>query len=147
MKTDKEFLKQAINLAMENKNRGGRPFGAVIVKDGEVISTGINEMLKTNDPSSHAEMEAIRLACKKLGSFSLEGCTVYASGHPCPMCLAAILMANIKNVYFAFDNNDGAEFGYSSEVTYKKLGIKLDSLPIPFKKLEVGMTASELYKD
>lgn len=145
MNKDKEFLKQAISLAMENKKKGGRPFGAIIVKDGEVISSGINEMLKTNDPSSHAEMEAIRAASKKLGSLSLEGCTVYASGHPCPMCLGAILMTNVKDVYFAFDNNDGAPFGYSTEVTYKKLGINLNTLPIPFEKLEMGMAASELY--
>lgn len=140
-----EYLKQAVSLAVENKKKGGRPFGALIVKDGTIIAKGINEMLKTNDPSSHAELEAIREAGKKLGRLTLEGCTVYASGHPCPMCLAAILMANIDQVYFAFDNSDGAPFGYSSAETYKKLGVKLDLIPISFSKLETGITASEVY--
>lgn len=146
MKAHLEFLNQAIELAKHNKIHGGRPFGAVIVKDGKVLSTGINEMLMKTDPSSHAEMEAIKDACLKEGKLTLEGCTVYASGHPCPMCLAAILMTKIEGVFYAFDNNDGAPYGYSSETTYQKLGIKKEGIGIPIEKLQVEVTADEVYR-
>lgn len=86
---------QAIELAYANADKGGRPFGALIVKDGKVLAQGVNEIMTTNDPTAHAELLAIRAASQALGSASLAGCSVYASGHPCPMCMAAMRMAGI----------------------------------------------------
>ena len=102
MPTDQQFLEQAITLAIENKKKGGRPFGAVIVKDGEVLAIGVNNMLATFDPSSHAEMEAIRKATTSTHALDLKGCKIYASGQPCPMCLAAIAITNISEIFYAF---------------------------------------------
>lgn len=142
----KKHLRQAVELAQKNKNEGGRPFAALIVKDGRVVSTGINEMMKNHDASSHAELEAIRKASMSFKNVSLEGCSIYASGHPCPMCLAAIVMTNIKSVFYAFDNNDAEPYGFSSEETYKKLGIQKEKLPLSLEKLDVGIKAEEVYK-
>ena len=142
----RDYLLQAVNLAKKNKSEGGRPFGAVLVKDGKVLATGINGMTKNHDVSSHAELEAIRSATQRQGDINLSGSTIYASGHPCPMCLAAILMTNIKSVYYAFDNADAEPYGLSSEETYKKLGIIKEKVPLPITRLDVGVTAGELYK-
>ena len=100
MENEKRFLCEAIELAHANVEKGGRPFGAVVVKDGEVIATGVNEILSTNDPTAHAELTAIRAASQKLGSPDLQGCAVYASGHPCPMCMAAMRLAGVGEVVF-----------------------------------------------
>ena len=140
-----EYLLQAVKLAENNKLQGGRPFGAVLVRDGKVLATGVNGMAKNHDVSSHAELEAIRSATQKLGSTNLEGCTIYASGHPCPMCLAAILMTNIKSVFYAFDNADAEPYGLSSELTYQKLGIMKEKVPVSLIKLDVGLTARDIY--
>ena len=92
------ILRQAIELAYNNIEKGGRPFGAVIVKDGKVIASGVNQILTTNDPTAHAELLAIRAASQVLGTANLEGCSVFASGHPCPMCMAAMRLAGIKQL-------------------------------------------------
>ncbi len=96
MKENQMFLRQALELAYHNIEKGGRPFGAVIVKDGQVIASGVNQILTTNDPTAHAELLAIRAASQVLGTANLEGCSVFASGHPCPMCMAAMRLAGIK---------------------------------------------------
>jgi guanine deaminase len=121
MENETRFLCEAIELAYANVEQGGRPFGAVVVRDGEVIATGVNEMIKTNDPTAHAEMTAIRAASQKLGSPNLEGCAVYASGHPCPMCMAAMRLAGISEVAYAYSNDDGAPFGLTSAAIYAEL--------------------------
>lgn len=121
MPSKKQFLCEAIALAQDNVEKGGRPFGAVVVKDGEVIATGVNEILSTNDPTAHAELIAIRKASQKLGSANLEGCAVYASGHPCPMCMAAMRLAGISEVAYAYSNDDGAPFGLSTAEIYADL--------------------------
>jgi len=121
MKDESRFLCMAIELAHANVENGGRPFGAVVVKDGEVVATGVNEILSTNDPTAHAELMAIRSASQKLGSANLEGCSVYASGHPCPMCMAAMRLAGIGKVVYAYSNADGAPFGLSTEAIYADL--------------------------
>ena len=101
---DAKFMDMAIRLSIENIDTGGGPFGAVIVRDGEIISTGANRVVPNSDPTAHAEVMAIRNACSKLGTFQLTGCTVYSSCEPCPMCLWAILQSRIKNLYFgAYD--------------------------------------------
>ncbi|MFP6562338.1 nucleoside deaminase [Paraburkholderia sp. B3] len=121
MPPQQRFLSEAIELAYANVEQGGRPFGAVIVKDGETIATGVNEILRTNDPTSHAELNAIRAASQKLGSPNLAGCTVYASGHPCPMCIAAMRMAGIGEVVYAYSNDDAAPYGLSTAAVYAEL--------------------------
>jgi len=121
MDTTERFLCQAIELARENLERGGRPFGAVVAKKGEVVATGVNEIVASNDPTAHAEMTAIRKASRALGSPSLEGCAVYASGHPCPICMAAMRLAGVGEVYYAYSNDDGAPYGLSTAAVYADL--------------------------
>lgn len=115
------FLEQAIALALDNVEQGGRPFGAVVVKDGEVVATGVNRLLATRDPTSHAELNALRAASQALGTPDLSGCAVYASGHPCPMCLAAMRMAGIAQVFFAYTNEDAEPYGLSTAAVYADL--------------------------
>ena len=93
------FMRQAISLAVENVENGGGPFGAVIVKDGVVVATGVNRVVPNNDPTAHAEVNAIRAACVKLGTFDLSGCVIYTSCEPCPMCLGAIYWAHLDKIY------------------------------------------------
>jgi tRNA(Arg) A34 adenosine deaminase TadA len=121
MSDESRFLCEAIELARANIGGGGRPFGAVIVRDGEAIATGVNEIHSTNDPTAHAELMAIRAAGRKLGSPDLTGCAVYASGHPCPMCMAAMRLAGIRAVTYAYSNEDGAPFGLSTASIYEEL--------------------------
>ena len=115
------FLREAIELAYANVESGGRPFGAVVVRGGEVIARGVNEILRTNDPTAHAELMAIRSASQTLGSPRLDGCVVYASGHPCPMCMAAMRLAGIGEVTYAYSNEDGAPYGLSPAALYDEL--------------------------
>ena len=136
-----------MQLAHANQQRGGRPFGAVIVRDGAVIATGVNEIVQLHDPSAHAEMQAIRSATHLAQDPSLAGCTIYASGHPCPMCLAAIVMTGMERVFFAFDNVDAAPYGLSSEGTYQRLRLSLDPSPLPIVRVETGVSAAQLYGD
>ena len=112
---DQKFIQKAVDLALENAKSGGRPFGTVIVKDGKVIATGVNQIKLTNDPTAHAELSALREAGKALASPNLENCVVYASGQPCPMCLAAMRMAGINRVFYAFSNQEAEPFGLSTE--------------------------------
>ena len=122
MSTTENFLNMAIELARKNvTDQHGRPFGAVIVKDGKVLATGVNDIGKTNDPTDHAELSAIRKASQLLKSPRLDGCVVYASGNPCPMCLSAMYMTGIKEVYFAYSNQEGEPFGLSTAGVYNEL--------------------------
>lgn len=113
------IMKLGIDKARETmmKNYGG-PFGAVIVKDDKVIAIASNTTLKDNDPTAHAEINAIREACKKLNTYNLEGCSLYTTGYPCPMCLSAIIWANIKNVYYGTELEDAAEIGFRDDFIY-----------------------------
>lgn len=121
MNDEARFLQQAIELARANVAAGGRPFGAVVVRGGEVLATGVNEILATHDPTAHAEMSALRAASRRLGSPDLSGCSVYASGHPCPMCMAAMRLAGVVRVAYAYSNEDGAPFGLSTAAVYEDL--------------------------
>lgn len=119
---NKEFLLRAIHLAKENvKNGVGGPFGAVIVKDGKVVAEATNTVTSSNDCTAHAEVNAIRKACKELNTFSLEGCEIYSSCEPCPMCLSAIYWSRIKKVYYAGDCEDAANAGFDDSFIYKEL--------------------------
>ena len=141
------LMRQAVQLAHANQQRGGRPFGAVIVRDGAVIATGVNEIVQLHDPSAHAEMQAIRSATHLAQDPSLAGCTIYASGHPCPMCLAAIVMTGMERVFFVFVYVDAAPYGLSSEGTYQRLRLNLDPAPLPIARVETGVSAAQLYGD
>ena len=121
MANENRYLLDAIELARANISRGGRPFGAIVVRDDVVIATGVNEIYATNDPTAHAELTAIRAASRKLGSPDLSSCVVYASGHPCPMCMAAMRMAGVRKITYAYSNADGAPFGLSSAAVYEDL--------------------------
>lgn len=114
-----KFMRMAINEAKKgiNNNHGG-PFGAVIVKDGVVVGKGHNQVIKNNDPTCHGEMMAIHKACKKLGTFDLSGCEIYTTGEPCPMCLAAILWANISKVYYGCNIYDTEDIGFRDSAFY-----------------------------
>lgn len=115
----KEFMDVAIDLSDDNfdKNYGG-PFGACVVKDGKIIGKGINRVIKDNDPTAHAEVVAIRNACKHIGSYDLSDCELYTSCYPCPMCLSAIIWANIKVVYYGNTKEDAADIGFRDEFIY-----------------------------
>ena len=117
-----EFMDVAIDLSDDNfeKNYGG-PFGACVVKDGKIIGKGINRVIKNCDPTAHAEIVAIRNACKAINSHDLTGCTLYTSCYPCPMCLSAIIWANIKKVYYANTKEDAADIGFRDEFIYDYL--------------------------
>lgn len=114
------FLKRAIALAQESIKNGGGPFGAVIVKNGEIIAETSNSVTKDLDPTAHAEVNCIRQACKKLNTFILEGCEIYASSEPCPMCLSAIYWAHIDKIYFAATKEDAAYGGFDDDFIYKE---------------------------
>ena len=138
-------LHEAVRLAQRNHRNGGRPFGAVLAFGDSIIATGVNEILSTHDVSAHAEMGALREACKRLQRPNLAGGIMYASGQPCPMCLAAMVLARIKEVYYAFGNEDAAPYGYASTQVYEALHLQLPvSLPLNRLQLE-GVTAEQCY--
>jgi tRNA(Arg) A34 adenosine deaminase TadA len=121
--TDKDlyYMKMAADIAEENIDNGGGPFGAVIVKDGEIISTGVNTVTKTNDPTAHAEVNAIRNACRDLSTFSLKGCVVYSSCEPCPMCLSALYWAGVQRIYYGNTQADADAINFSDQFIYQEL--------------------------
>lgn len=118
---DERYLRQAIELARDNIHRGGRPFGAVVVRDGEVIATAVNDFHHSDDITDHAELLAIRKAARARGSQTVKGSTVYASGHPCPMCMAAMRVAGVARVLYAYSNDDGAPFNFTTNALYEEL--------------------------
>ncbi|MFC4410360.1 nucleoside deaminase [Chungangia koreensis] len=123
MSNREQFMQMAIDLAYRNVESGGKPFGAVIVKNGEVIATGVNEVLDTYDPTRHAELAAISEACRKLQSSDLSGCELYASGEPCPMCLTASYMANLKKIYYAYNAEEEEEAGLGTKYYYEQVSL------------------------
>ena len=125
-KEDAVFMQQAIDLSVENVEKGGGPFGAVIVKDGEVVATGANRVVPNNDPTAHAEVSAIREACRKLGTFKLEGCTIYSSCEPCPMCLSAIYWAGISRLCYGNTKADAAAIDFDDSFIYDQLHLSYD---------------------
>jgi len=130
------FMEQAIRRAVENVRSGqGGPFGAIVVKDGRVIATGANSVTSTNDPTAHAEVAAIREACRALGTFQLTGCEIYTSCEPCPMCLGAIYWARPDRVYFAATASDAAEAGFDDSFIYQELNQPLGKRKIPFQSV------------
>lgn len=116
-----QAMRHAIALARQNIEDGGRPYGAVLMRGSEVLSTGVNEIHRTGDPTAHAELLALRDAGKKAKNPDLRGTVMYASGHPCPMCMAAMHLAGVGHVYFAYSNEDGEKYGLSSAHVYREM--------------------------
>ena len=114
-------MKEAIRLSIENISRGGGPFGAIVAKEGRIVAAAGNTVTVDNDPTAHAEVNAIRMACKTLGTFDLSGCDIYASCEPCPMCLAAIYWAHIDHIYYAATRQDAAEIGFDDKMIYDQI--------------------------
>jgi guanine deaminase len=125
------FLKQAIEQAAENVRRGGGPFAALVVKDGAVVASGANRVTATNDPTAHAEMVAIREACRAFGHFQLTGCDVYCSCEPCPMCLGALYWARPARIFYAATAADAAAAGFDDSFIYQQLATPQAARAIP----------------
>ena len=136
MQGNPEFMLQAIQLATDNVTSGrGGPFGAVVVKDGKVIATGANQVTALNDPTAHAEVTAIRNACISLGHFQLDGCDVYTSCEPCPMCLAALYWARCRAIYFGNSAADAAKVGFDDSFLYEEVKKPLSERTIPIVRM------------
>jgi guanine deaminase len=124
VKTPQDWMRQAIEMAVQNvRFRHGGPFGALVVRGGEVVGSGVNSVVAANDPTAHAEIVAIRAACQNLNSFQLTGCDVYSSCEPCPMCMGAIYWARPERVYFGCTRRDANDAGFDDALIYHELGL------------------------
>jgi len=136
MTADPRFMRRAIELARLGMRSGaGGPFGAVVVKDGEIIGEGHNQVVGTKDPTAHGEIVAIREACARIGDFSLEGCEIHTTGEPCPMCLGAILWAHIGRIYYGFSINDAAAIGFDDREFYRQFTLPPAEREVPCAEL------------
>jgi tRNA(Arg) A34 adenosine deaminase TadA len=133
---DAEFLRRAIDLALENvrANQGG-PFAALVVRDGRILGEGTNLVTSTNDPTAHAEIVAIRRACAAVGSFQLDGCDLYATCEPCPMCLGAIYWARPQRVIFAATREDASLIGFDDSLIYREISAPLEERRLPMVQM------------
>ena len=130
-----KFMERAIALSLESVKSGGGPFGAVIIKNNEIISEGMNRVTKNNDPTAHGEIIAIRNACKNLNDFSLKGCELYTSCEPCPMCLSAIYWSRIDKIYYANTRDDAKKIDFDDSLIYSELAKKIKERKIPTTQL------------
>ena len=126
-----EFMKRAIELSIESVNKGGGPFGCVVVKDKKIVSEGSNKVTATNDPTAHGEIVAIREACKKTDNFSLNGFELYSTCEPCPMCLSAIYWARIDKIYYANTRQDAQKIDFDDSLIYSEFKKSIDKRKIP----------------
>lgn len=134
--TPEELMFRAIKLSESNiTGNSGGPFGAVISQNGEIVAEGVNMVTSLNDPTAHAEIQAIRLACERLNTFKLEGCEIYTSCEPCPMCLSAIHWARIEKIYYANSRKDAAALNFDDEFLYNEIGKKLHERKIPMIRI------------
>jgi len=146
MMTHQDFMKRAIALSIENvTERGGGPFGCVIVKDNKIIAEGYNKVTSNNDPTAHAEVTAIRNACSTLNTFQLDDCIVYTSCEPCPMCLGAIYWARPKAVYYANTKVDAANINFDDDFIYKEIDAGIENRKLPFIQI-MNKEALEAFK-
>ena len=133
--SEREWLDRAVAAAAENVLAGGGPFGALVVKDGELIASGVNQVTTTLDPTAHAEVVAIRAACQALNTFKLEGCLLVASCEPCPLCLSAALWARMDRVIFAADRYDAAEAGFDDRAFYEVFSSPQEQWPLTLEQV------------
>lgn len=129
------FMQLAIDLATRNVADGGGPFGAVIVRHGELLATGVNRVTANNDPTAHAEITAIRAACAALSTFELRACHIYTSCEPCPMCLAAIYWSRCSHIFFGNTAADAADVGFDDAFLYRELQFPIEGRSIPTHRL------------
>jgi tRNA(Arg) A34 adenosine deaminase TadA len=141
-----EFMRRAVGIARKSLERGGGPFGAVIVRNGEVVGEGTNGVTLRCDPTAHAEVEAIRHAAERLGDFDLSGCEIYTSCEPCPMCLGAIYWARLDRVYYAADREDAARAGFDDSLIYKEIALKPEKRRIKMVRMD-GSAARLVFDD
>ena len=136
MEKQKKFMREAIRLSIENVQSGnGGPFGTVIVKNGNIIASGVNKVTQSSDPTAHAEIVAIRSACETLGTFQLVGCEIYCSCEPCPMCLGAIYWARPDRIYFANTREDAADINFDDNFIYNELDVSISQRKLPTTQL------------
>ncbi|PGS53420.1 nucleoside deaminase [Bacillus sp. AFS041924] len=139
-----DWIKLSVRLAYENLlNKNGGPFGAVIVKDGKVIGAGVNGVTTLNDPTAHAEVQAIRNACQNLGTFSLKDADLYTSCEPCPMCLSAAYWSRISKIYYFFTKNDAAKIGFDDAHIYNELSLPYEDRTIPSEQIIISVKDNE----
>lgn len=132
MSEQEDFMRRAIELARQGMSQGaGGPFGAVVVKNGVIVGEGHNQVLGTHDPTAHGEITAIRDACRNLETFSLDGCEIYTTGQPCPMCLGAILWARIEKIYYGFSIADAAAIGFDDTEFFRQMQLPPDERLVP----------------
>lgn len=142
------FMREAIRLSIENViTKTGGPFACVIVKDGKIIAKGTNQVTSTNDPTAHAEIVAIRNACKELGTFQLDGCEIYTSCEPCPMCLSAIYWSRASKIYYANTKSDAAKINFDDQFIYDEISLNPENRQIQAEQLlrEEALEAFELW--
>ncbi|MFA5618697.1 MAG: nucleoside deaminase [Weeksellaceae bacterium] len=135
MSYNQEFMLKAIACSAQSVETGGGPFGAVIVKDGKIIAQGTNRVTVIQDPTAHAEVEAIRMAAKKLNNFDLSGCEIYTSCEPCPMCLSAIYWARIDKIWYANTKNDAKAIGFDDSFIYDEIALPVEKRKIPVAQM------------
>ena len=146
---DKAFMREAIRLASESVKNGGGPFGAVIVKDGEIVAGSSNSVTIDNDPTAHAEVNTIRKACRKLGTFDLSDCVIYTSCEPCPMCLGAIYWAHLRCVYYGNTKKDARDIDFADDFIYEELDKPIDRRSVPFINMlhEEALSSFKLWEE
>ena len=145
MHDDQTYLQRAVELARRNVEQGGRPFGAVLVRDGQVLAETVNQIHLDQDPTAHAELLAIRSASQQLGP-RLDGCVIYASGQPCPMCLGAMYLCGVSRAVFAAANELAEPFGLSTSALYAQLALPLNAQRLPVEHLPQAAMA-DIYQD
>uniref|UniRef100_UPI00403F5962 nucleoside deaminase n=1 Tax=Oceanobacillus sp. FSL W7-1293 TaxID=2921699 RepID=UPI00403F5962 len=132
---NKKWMEKAVKIAQESAAAGGGPFGAIVVKDGKIISAGNNQVTAANDPTAHAEVQAIREACQKLDSFQLTDCEIYTSCEPCPMCIGAIYWARPEAVYYAASKTEAAEAGFDDRFIYNQIALPVEERDIEMMQI------------
>ena len=135
---EEKFVRRAVELSAQSVRNGGGPFGAVIVRDGEIVGEASNSVTKDNDPTAHAEVNAIRRAAAKLGTFNLDGCDIYTSCEPCPMCLGAIYWAHLSHIYYCNTRKDAEEIGFDDDFIYHEFNVPLEGRSIPIERVLPG---------
>ena len=135
MESKNKFMLRAIELSIKSANEIGGPFGCVVVKDNMIVAEGFNKVTFSNDPTAHAEIVAIRDACKKLNTFKLSGCEIYTSCEPCPMCLSAIYWSHIDRIYYANTRDDAKKINFDDSMIYSEFSKKIEDRKIPIKQM------------
>ena len=135
LSVEQEWLDEAVRIATHNVENGGGPFGALIVKDGEVVSTGVNRVTANLDPTAHAEVVAIRAACQALGTFKLDGCVLVSSCEPCPMCLSSALWARVDRILYTADRHEAAKAGFDDRAFYELFDRPRETWTVPVTRL------------